>query len=126
MMGIFGWSYPPGVSSVPGDEECFCEMCGKSVDGGDCICPECPRCGEFGNPDCYTRTVTYQKGEWDYQSSKRATETTSYFLQGTCDLKESEEQIESRAAVERELAAQAEAEAKYWENKQENEDEEYW
>ena len=31
------------------DEEC--EMCG--VDPADCECPECPNCGEQGNPVCY-------------------------------------------------------------------------
>lgn len=62
-MGIFGWSYPPGCHSVPGDEPTWCAVCG----GADidpkrarpergyyaCICPECPECGEVGNPDCY-------------------------------------------------------------------------
>lgn len=55
-MGKFGWSLPPGVTSRMIDEaygvEGPCECCGKMVD--DCICPECPKCGEYGNPDCYT------------------------------------------------------------------------
>lgn len=55
-MGIFGWSLPPGVSHRMIDEAMGvdqpCECCGKMVD--DCICPECPKCGEYGNPDCYT------------------------------------------------------------------------
>jgi hypothetical protein len=51
-MGKFGWSYPPGCNSVPGDEpEPPCEVCGQFVDY--CICPECPVCGEIGNPACY-------------------------------------------------------------------------
>lgn len=50
-MGIFGWSYPPGCSSVPGDEETPCAICGKWVD--DCICPECPVCGMVGETSCY-------------------------------------------------------------------------
>ena len=49
-MGLFGWSYPPGCNSVPGDEPVFCEVCGL-ID--DCICPECPICHEQGNPKCY-------------------------------------------------------------------------
>jgi hypothetical protein len=49
---IFGWSYPPGCHSVPGDEpDPPCEICGKDPD--DCVCPECPRCGCQGDPQCY-------------------------------------------------------------------------
>lgn len=48
---IFGWSYPPGVSSLPWDEEYPCEVCGEFPD--DCICPECPKCGAHGDPYCY-------------------------------------------------------------------------
>lgn len=50
-MGIFGWSYPPGVSRVPGDEpEPPCPLCGKVVDGpkDPYTCPECPECGVCG------------------------------------------------------------------------------
>lgn len=52
-MGMFGWDYPPGCSSVPDDEDCICEVCGGSED--TCICPECPECGDIGNLDCYTK-----------------------------------------------------------------------
>lgn len=57
-MGIFGWSYPPGCNSVPGDEpDPPCEVCGGDVDlepgDGGCICPECPVCGAYGYPHCY-------------------------------------------------------------------------
>lgn len=49
---MFGWDYPPGVNSVPGDEdEGPCEVCGNDVD--NCICPECPECGTYGDPGCY-------------------------------------------------------------------------
>jgi len=51
-MGIFGWSLPPGVTTLPGEEdEGPCEVCGNSVN--NCICPECPVCGEYGNTNCY-------------------------------------------------------------------------
>lgn len=33
------------------DNENACEVCGKCAE--DCICPECPVCGEQGNPACY-------------------------------------------------------------------------
>jgi len=32
--------------------EVGCQVCGVSVD--DCDCPECPRCGSTGDPECYT------------------------------------------------------------------------
>lgn len=51
-MGVFGWSLPPGVTTLPGEEdEGPCEVCGHSVDS--CICEECPVCGEYGNTLCY-------------------------------------------------------------------------
>ena len=55
-MGKFGWSYPPGCNSVPGDEpDPPCAICRKVIDSpvDPCTCPECPGCGEIGNPDCY-------------------------------------------------------------------------
>ena len=49
---IFGWSYPPGCSSVPGDEPAICQLCGldaeESKENGGCTCPECSECGEHG------------------------------------------------------------------------------
>src|SRR5262252_3846204 len=55
-MSKFGWDYPPGVTQrmiddAYGHEE-PCEVCGQWADNG-CICPECPVCGETGNPHCY-------------------------------------------------------------------------
>ena len=54
-MGKFGWSLPPGVTHRMIDESMGlhepCECCGLTVD--DCICEECPTCGEYGNPGCY-------------------------------------------------------------------------
>jgi hypothetical protein len=52
---MFGWSYPPGVSGNEPEitgEYGPCECCG--MDHADCCCPECPVCGEAGNPNCYT------------------------------------------------------------------------
>jgi len=46
-MSLFGWDYPPGCSSVPGDEpEAPCVLCGNEAD--DCTCPECPTCSTIG------------------------------------------------------------------------------
>lgn len=50
-MSIFGWSLPPGCGTLPGEEDLPCEVCGK--DENSCICPECPECGDVGNPYCY-------------------------------------------------------------------------
>jgi hypothetical protein len=52
IMGIFGWSLPPGCGTLPGEEpDPPCAACGKWID--DCICPECPVCGCQGDPQCY-------------------------------------------------------------------------
>ena len=32
---------------------CGCAACGEYVD--NCSCPQCPSCGEHGNPDCFGR-----------------------------------------------------------------------
>jgi len=42
--------YPPEFDSPE-----FCEVCGRRIDckTTECDCPECPVCGEVGNPDCY-------------------------------------------------------------------------
>lgn len=47
---VFGWNYPPGCSGPP-DDDYPCMVCGQYE--GFCECPECPVCGEYGNPECY-------------------------------------------------------------------------
>ena len=54
----FGWSYPPGVSTLPWDVATFCEVCCKDPEGSAdnntlCVCEECPVCEAFGDPGCY-------------------------------------------------------------------------
>lgn len=50
---------PPGCFSIPGDQHPGpCLVCGGDPEGdiskeGACVCPECPQCGEVGNPVCY-------------------------------------------------------------------------
>jgi len=59
-MGIFGWSYPPGCSSVPGDEpDPPCALCGEDPDV--CKCPECPECGEIGCVEHLENTELVQR-----------------------------------------------------------------
>lgn len=52
---IFGWSYPPGAANDPNapwnQTDQPCDICGKFPD--DCICPECPSCGQIGELQCY-------------------------------------------------------------------------
>jgi hypothetical protein len=62
-MGAFGWSYPPGCSGTPADEEFACAVCGGfDIDPRHarpgvfaCICGECSECGQVGCPDCYKK-----------------------------------------------------------------------
>jgi hypothetical protein len=50
----FGWDLPPGVSMSDIDPpEQPCEVCG--IEAGNCICPECPQCGSYGDPHCYEK-----------------------------------------------------------------------
>src|SRR5215467_14169339 len=55
----FGWSYPPGADLDPNapynQEDPPCDVCAQHVD--NCICPECPVCGDVGNSDCYIDTM---------------------------------------------------------------------
>ena len=98
-MGIFGWDYPPGCNSVPGDEpEEPCEVCGGFVDAStfECICPECPECGDYGNPDCYV-----------YHSLRRT-----------------EEQKFQKEIMDREIEAEIEAGNAYWDALYEDQD--FW
>lgn len=87
-MSLFGWNLPPGCGQLPGEEEIFCEVCGKSVDAGACICPTCPVCEEVGRPECYTAKAD-----------------------GGCGCVLSPEQIQSKQDEERKWREQAEAEA---------------
>jgi hypothetical protein len=77
-MGKFGWSLPPGVTNRMIEEACGsdgqCEICGKHVDS--CICPECPVCKTAGDPNCYVNHTMVR----------------------------SQEQIDSKAAVDKAIA----------------------
>lgn len=65
-------------------DEYPCEICGNHVD--DCVCPECPVCEIYGDPDCYkNHGLTLTK-----------------------------EQIETKAKNDEERRLSDEAEAKYW------------
>ena len=53
MSSKFGWSLPPGCSMRDIDPDPGpCQVCGRDPDG-DCLCPECPTCGAYGDPKCY-------------------------------------------------------------------------
>lgn len=55
-MSGFGWSYPPGAADDPfapyNQDDPPCDVCGGFPEV-DCLCPECPVCGQQGNPNCY-------------------------------------------------------------------------
>jgi hypothetical protein len=86
-MGIFGWSLPPGCSTLPVEEpDGPCDVCGKEID--DCICPECPECGDIGNPACYIEH----------------------------GMVKTQEQIASLAEAEARWEAANKADAEYWDN----------
>lgn len=55
MSNPFGWSYPPGAEHDPNapynQKDPPCEVCNRDTDR--CVCPECPTCGEVGNPACW-------------------------------------------------------------------------
>lgn len=53
---VFGWSYPPGCSGPP-DEDEPCQICHQF----DCICPECEVCGVAGDPACINTHMPWQK-----------------------------------------------------------------
>jgi hypothetical protein len=74
----------PPGCSGPPDDDYPCEVCGRYDD--DCLCPVCEVCDHVGNPACYE-------------------------LHG---LVRTQEQIASLANKEAEWAADAEAEAKWW------------
>jgi hypothetical protein len=50
-----GFNLPPGCTTRHIDEamgvDAQCDVC--KLDTDNCICPECPRCGCHGEPDCY-------------------------------------------------------------------------
>lgn len=85
MRSIFGWSYPPGCSGTPYDEDDGpCEVCGLEV--CECICPECDVCGEVGDPHCYMHHGLHR----------------------------TEEQKFNRELMDRDIQAQIRAENAYW------------
>jgi hypothetical protein len=92
---IFGYSYPPGCSGPPDDDPGPCLCCGGDPAG--CDCPECPVCGEAGNPECYVAH----------------------------GLAYSEAQTRGREAMQARMAEEARAENEFWSQFQADEDA-YW
>lgn len=74
MSNIFGWSYPPGVTSDGYDKFYPCHVCGNF--DTDCICPDCPICGEYGNPRCYPAhlalTQAQRDSKWKHEQEMEA------------------------------------------------------
>ena len=58
-----GWNLPPGCTNQMIEdqfEDGPCEVCGQYVEA--CICPECPKCGTLGDPDCYNPAAATYHG----------------------------------------------------------------
>ena len=117
--GMFGWSLPPGVSSRMIDEaygvEVPCEVCGQ----WDCICPECPVCEEVGNPVCYDGGTkcswcgTRAAGVPCYQCEQEGGAGREKPALRAHGLVRSLAQVARRAELDRRIAEEAEAEARY-------------
>ena len=74
---MFGWSYPPGCSGTPFDEDYPCQICGKAVD--DCDCPTCPVCDVAGDPFCYEKHgMTYSPKQLAAQEKLKVDQKAQY------------------------------------------------
>jgi hypothetical protein len=85
-----GWNLPPGVTYAMIDDifdDQPCDVCGQYT--GVCVCPECPICGSYGDPNCYDH------------------------LPGGHGLVRSPEQVELRSAAERRWQEEWAAESAY-------------
>ena len=101
-MANFGWSYPPGCNSVPGDEDAGpCDVCGQSVYPDRCICPECPICGSPGDPLCY------------FGLSEGASRYTGHMPCGA-DMEVNRYQLVAKHICDAQIEASLKEEAEYW------------
>lgn len=117
----FGWWYPPGAANDPNapynQEDPPCEVCGQWPD--DCVCPECPVCGDYGNPVCYDGgircnmcgTRTAECGQCTQGCGWPSREVTPLPSHG---LIRSFAQVALRAEAVAQWAAEAEAEDRYY------------
>lgn len=95
---VFGWSLPPGAAGHPfapwNIEEPPCAVCGKFADS--CICPECPRCGTYGDPECYNQLARElpARNEQERESGRRGhgLELTEEQIQSKAEFDEAERQ----------------------------------
>ena len=54
----------------PPDDDTPCQICHYGE--GDCTCPECEVCGEYGNPACINAHMPFDKwGHFRFQRSER-------------------------------------------------------
>jgi hypothetical protein len=99
-MSIFssGFNLPPGVSTLPGEEPYFCDVCYSTED--ECVCPECKVCGEVGNADCYT----------EFNNMKDESRHPLHFMELTEEQRatreRNEELMQEEAAADREYCNQ--------------------
>ena len=79
MRSIFGWSYPPGCSGPP-EFDGPCEVCGQKPADTACICPECPVCNVYGDPDCYEKHGLVRTAE-QIEGRKKADEAEREYIE---------------------------------------------
>jgi hypothetical protein len=121
-----GFNLPPGCTSRMIDEalglDTPCEVCG-GLPEVDCICPECPECGAWGDPACYGGAIrcawcgvkpaasraTCLTCNGGYVAASRRT----FAIVESHGLVRSPEQIAQLADRQRQWREAAEAEAKY-------------
>jgi len=85
---IFGWDLPPGVtdSMLPGSEDFPCDICGGFSNADECICPECPECGSYGDTLCYEKhglVRTQEQKQIEQLSQKKWENNKKIVLDGT-------------------------------------------
>ena len=63
MRDKLGWSYPPGMSSLPWEENTpLCEICLGNPEAETCLCPVCDICNEQGDAACYGKGTNTNHG----------------------------------------------------------------
>jgi hypothetical protein len=89
-----GFNLPPGCSTSDIDRAAGvgvpCDTCAHDAD--DCICPECPVCGETGNKNCY-KPAPHGHG-LNYNKAQRVSQTKAHIAMMEDNLNEEKMHLE--------------------------------